>query len=480
MRPATPPDQDSPTRKHPLHYTRANLPTPSPRRACRRRTGTVLVVAMWGTVLLAGVILVLARSMTVEATAASNRIAAVQAGAVARGAEQYVLNLCEAAGGDPSAAVDMVPLGPMQVGDGYFWIIKPVPDDETQTTFGLVDEASKLNLNSAGRDELLKLPGITNDVVDSIVDWRDTDSNVTDQGAEDDYYGQLQFPYRAKNDNFETIGELRLVKGMTDEILFGYDLNHDGILDERERSDQGPASAYNAANGAGRGIFPFVTVNSVEANAGGKANVGDDQQQQQVQAALAAALPKNGQSRAAEIMGAARRGRPFASVFDFAAKGGMTAEEVTAVYDKLTTSTAKTIQGRVNIKTAPREVMLCLPGLESADVENLISKRADTSFNIGAVYGALGPAKAAQVGAWITDKSYQYSADIVAVSGNGRAFKRVRMIVDARSTPAKVVFHKDVSDLGFPYDLDPDRQTLKDGGTLDTTYGSGATGGSGF
>jgi len=57
---------------------------------------------------------------------------------------------------------------------------------------------------------------------------------------------------------------------------------------------------------------------------------------------------------------------------------------------------------------------------------------------------------AAGLASSITWVSYQYSADIVAVSGDGRAFKRVRIVVDARTQPAKIVYRKDLTYLGFP------------------------------
>ena len=72
------------------------------------------------------------------------------------------------------------------------------------------------------------------------------------------------------------------------------------------------------------------------------------------------------QGRGDVIVDQARRLRPFTSVFDFAAKGGMTPDELKAAYSSLTYTTAKTIVGRVNINTAPKEVLLCLPGLEDS------------------------------------------------------------------------------------------------------------------
>ena len=49
--------------------------------------------------------------------------------------------------------------------------------------FGLVDEGSKLNLNTATAAMLEALPRMTPQLAAAIIDWRDTDSTVSDNGA---------------------------------------------------------------------------------------------------------------------------------------------------------------------------------------------------------------------------------------------------------------------------------------------------------
>jgi hypothetical protein len=67
----------------------------------------------------------------------------------------------------------------------------------------------------------------------------------------------------------------------------------------------------------------------------------------------------------------------------------------------------------------------------------------------------------------ITGKSYQYSADIVAVSGDGRAFKRVRIVVDCQASPAKIVYRKDLTSFGWPLQQSI-RDTLRLGKPIQT------------
>jgi hypothetical protein len=99
-------------------------------------------------------------------------------------------------------------------------------------------------------------------------------------------------------------------------------------------------------------------------------------------------------------------------------------------------------------------VLFCLPGLDEADVNNMLSARSGinaTPGDISWVSEAI-PGKAGAIAQYITGTSYQYSANILAVSGNGRAFKHVRIVIDARTTPAVIVYRKDLTDRGWPLD----------------------------
>ena len=90
------------------------------------------------------------------------------------------------------------------------------------------NEAGKFNINEANQSMLrLMLSQFDIDdteknvIVDSIQDWRDEDDLHRENGAEDDYYQSLPEPYHAKNDKFESVEELLLVKGVTPEIFHG-------------------------------------------------------------------------------------------------------------------------------------------------------------------------------------------------------------------------------------------------------------------
>jgi general secretion pathway protein K len=112
---------------------------------------------------------------------------------------------------------------------------------EGTITLDIVPEPARRNINNldvqGNRNEtevtenlvnVLEVGGITEDMnrwpqlVDSFLDWIDTDDRPRPDGAEtDDYYGTLEPPYRAANRPLETVEELLLVKGFNRTILFG-------------------------------------------------------------------------------------------------------------------------------------------------------------------------------------------------------------------------------------------------------------------
>ena len=104
-------------------------------------------------------------------------------------------------------------------------------------TVKVVDESGKLDINVVSDillKNLLMNLGIEEEnadiIVDSIMDWKDLDDLHRLHGAEDDYYQSLPNPYEAKDNKFDTLEELLLVRGITPEILYG-EGERKGIID---------------------------------------------------------------------------------------------------------------------------------------------------------------------------------------------------------------------------------------------------------
>ena len=418
--------------------------------------GTVLIVTMWVMLVLVGLALVLARSMRIEGSCSANIAASEQAIAIEQGAIQYVLAHLDGLGGRTPSETDM-PSEAVQVGNGSFWILRPDLENDQKYLYGVVDESSKINLNSASLEMLQKLPDMTDELAASIVDWRDADNETTPQGAESQYYLLLSDPYECKNSPLETVEELLLVKGCSREILFGEDTNRNGVLDDNENDGDQSDPPDNRDGKLDRGIFNYVTVYSSEPNksAAGSQRVNVNQAQGQ---ALSQLLGKSvSSSRLSEILDRTRRERPFQNVLDFYVRSGLTSDEFKAIADGITTRNDENLLGLINVNTASKEVLLCLPGLEESDVSALLANRPTEQTdrdNIAWVAKALPQAKAVAVGSYITAKSFQFSADIVSVAGNGRAFRRCRIVVDARNNPPRVIYRQNLTYLGWPLSLE--------------------------
>lgn len=113
-----------------------------------------------------------------------------------------------------------MPITNYQIGDGLL-------------TAQIEDERGKLNLNelASQSDPIARTKKITRfkrffelvqvnpDLVDAIVDWVDADEVPEPTGAESAYYQSLRPAYRAANTPLQTVSELYLIKGMTDDIV---------------------------------------------------------------------------------------------------------------------------------------------------------------------------------------------------------------------------------------------------------------------
>jgi len=440
-----------------------NNQTQKPNTMPTQPRGSVLIVVIWVVLILASLILVLGHTIRVEAVAAINHVSQVEAETIANGAIQYVF--ARLSQEDSSVSYGTNPYEAVQVGDGYFWVLRPNLSDEREYDFGLVDEAGKVNLNSDSPEELLdmllKLPNMTAELANSIIDWQDEDEDISEGGAEGEYYLLSHEPYQCKNAPLETVEEVLLIKGGDLELLYGEDTNRNGILDWNENDGVLSPPADNSNGRLDPGFLNYVTIHSYEQNTGTdgqeQLDLNDPQNQGAVQELLNEVV---GEEEAIVVLqslrsgGFFRRRRNLTLIGAFYASG-MEREEFVQIIDRITTdSSTQRVAGRININTAPEPVLLCLPGLEQSDVDALIQERdkgedLDTGLWITE---ALTPEKAMGISRYITTQSAQYSADIVAVSNDGRAFARYYVVLDMVQGTPEIVYKQSLHDLGWPLD----------------------------
>ena len=423
--------------------------------------GSVLIIVLWVTIGLVSMALYFANSMALELRASDNRASGIAADQAIEGAARYVtyvLTTYATNGVVPDTSEYQAAAVP--VGDAHFWIIGRDNSLTAQTdrvSFGLVDEASKLNLNTASTNALSGLPRMTTDLTSAILDWRGTNGS----GASQIYYAMQNPSYQCKNAPFETVDELRLVYGTSLDILAGDDVNRNGILDPNEKSDSGDGQVNP-------GLFEYLTVYSREPNVNSNGvmlvNVNNHGQ-------LATLLQSTfGTARATQIIQslsrAARPGStnspagmtliPSTSLLQFYRRSGMTENEFAQIYPAVTVSTAPYTRGRVNINTASATVLSCLPGMDTGTAQQVINYRQQNPNNLTSIawiVDALGASSSAiqalQAVDCLTTQSYQFTADIAAVGPYGRGYRRVKFVFDLSEGTTNIVYRQDLSRLGW-------------------------------
>ncbi len=166
---------------------------------------------------------------------------------------------------------------------GRFTFVAPLIEDGycTGVRYGLEDESTRLNLNAillldkyaqqagvenGGREILMALVGMTEDIADAILDWIDSDDETREYGAEVDYYSALDPPYAPKNGPLETVEELLLVRDVTPWLLFGVDANRNAQADSTEPDPSEVSGVDNSDGSLTRGWAAYLTLHSLESN----------------------------------------------------------------------------------------------------------------------------------------------------------------------------------------------------------------------
>lgn len=367
-----------------------------------RRAGSALVLTLWVITGLISVTLLFGHSMTLNYRGADYQYAAAQADQAVESGIRYAMYVL--ANQDEVGA----PLDPLsyvyeeaELGEAFFWFIGRAIDGANTSRdpeFGLIDEASKLNLNTATVEMLQALPGMTPELAAAIVDWRDEDDEPSENGAESETYGMRTPGYASKNAPFHSVEELRYLEGAEIEILYGEDINMNGVLDPNENDGDETPPADNSDGFLDYGILEYVTVFTTEPAA--------DEEEEDARGA----------------------------------DGADGADE-------------ENLEGKINANTAPVAVLKTIPGIDEAAANTLVATRstlgADALADISWVEEALEADSWSEAEEFLTVSSYQYTVDVAAVGRNGRGFRRARAVVDLSGDTPVVRYRRDMTRMGW-------------------------------
>jgi competence ComEA-like helix-hairpin-helix protein len=348
------------------------------------------------------------------------------------------------------------------LGRGKFQVFRRAPAEEGgRIIYGISDEESRLNLNTASANQLTNLTGMTSDLVTAIIAWR-TAANTNAPapgGADSDYYMSLQPPYLARNGPFQTVRELLMVRGVTPALLLGNDDNQNGFLDsDDDPADQGPpGSKPPPPPNPGWAALLTVTDTDKNVDAAGKDRVNPQTADEATLAAVPGITPDiaraivayRGQHQLQSLddllsvtaQNANQRGANGNGGDGSNPQGGgnqpgdqsgsgnsgapvISQELLEQMADDLTLANGTDLPGLININTAGLEVLICLPGVERPLAQAIINYRKSTGY-------------------------FDNVAGLLKVDGMTRAiFKQVVPLVTARSETYRIVAEGKINSSG--------------------------------
>ncbi len=430
-----------------------------------RSDASVLIIVLWVIFGLISLALYFGHAMSTDLRASDSRVAGTEADLAIEGARRYfscVLSNLTLPGAVPDPQSYLKEAVP--VGDARFWVIgrTNLANNPSSTTpnFGLIDEASKLNINYATSNMLVMLPRMTPDIAASILTWRSTNTSSTAGGAESDTYMRQQPPYLCKNAPFESVDELRLIYNMTSDILYGEDANLNGVLDPNENDGSKLPPEDNQDGQLDPGILEYVTVYSREpgTTTNGATRFNVTTYTRATSGSFLSLMSTNGiaRSRATAIINQLNSSLPAAgltSPLQLYLLSGMSATEFEQIEPLLR---GARLSGLVNINTASATVLACLlPNNDIGTANQIITYRQanqsdqNNLTSVAWITQVLDRTTAISIGPWITGRSYQFMADIAAVGHNGRGFRRTRFIYDVSAGAPKILHRQDLSYLGW-------------------------------
>ncbi|MBL8798422.1 MAG: general secretion pathway protein GspK [Planctomycetia bacterium] len=524
------------------------------------RPGTVLLVVLVVLVLLTLAAYQYSELMTAEYVAADSHRRSVQARAFAESGVHYTAALLADPSSRPANIFDdaqafgsfLVQENEIARFQGRFSVVAPLGSDEQGGgqgfRHGVTDEGGKINLNallaidSSGRvayDMLLKLPNMTEETANAILDWLDPDDTPRSNGAENNYYATLSPPYRCKNGPLDSLDELLLVRGVTPQLLWGNDRNRNGVLDpgedaglgtldqgwsalltihsrEQNIDAQGQARVYindQDLNGlyeklntaVGPDLANFIVAYRIYGSASGSSGSGSSGGSSKTGGGSSkggGGSSRGGSSKGGSSKGGGgasggrltrdmidfQRGRPRAigSLFELIntsvsipssdpeqpAKSfpsplndrGAQRQLLPKLLDMVTTVRDAELPGRVNINTAPRDVLAALPGLTGADVTNIVGRRPDiaSAEQADAVYQTpawllteanLPPQTLRTLERYITARSQVYRVQVVGHFDGSGPTARVEAVIDTNNGRPRILYYRDLTELGRGFNL---------------------------
>lgn len=345
-------------------------------RLSRLQRGSVFVISL---ILMAGLVALVvsvAATQQLAATAAVNRTEKEQARLAAESGIQYALStLTPSSTQTPGASNSLQntttsstansTTATTQQDDWY----QLGQQGDTLYTIGsqsfrvqVIDSSSLLDINTATEQQLDRLP-LTQEQIDSILDFRSAATNSPHpDGGQDDYYNSLPTPYNAKEGKFDTIDELLQVRGFSADVLYNPQTNVSAIGGQMVTGKNGQQPILYDLLGA------YCYSPNTDPNGNAKVNVNRTN---------VAALSRPPLSLPPALATLISQRRNWTRIGDILALQGAQSQTVQkSIIDYLTTSGSTRIEGKLNLNTVTESVLDSIPQLTPDLVQAILNRQA--------------------------------------------------------------------------------------------------------
>ena len=156
--------------------------------------GLVLVTVLWVTVVLMVIVAVLGRQSRLDTKVAQSRLEGLRCKWASRAGIEKAIGVLNEDTRESDCLIDLWSDNEEDFNDIYL--------QNCWFTVRVIDESSKLNINTASKEQLLELPEMLEEIADAIIDWRDENDTASAGGVESGYYENLQIGYMARNGPF--------------------------------------------------------------------------------------------------------------------------------------------------------------------------------------------------------------------------------------------------------------------------------------
>ena len=350
----------------------------------------------------------------------------------------------------------------------YFSVFRQGNLETGEVIFGVTDEASKLPLNLTNITQLVSVPGITLPTAESLADFTDKDSITRDNGAEQDVYDLLPTPYNIPNQTVSFLDELLLANGISAYHLYGEDLNRNHKLDINENDGDLLQPPDDQDGSLAGGIHRYFTLNSRDWNVNllnkPRININSPEID----------LNTLGLTEQTVLFLEAKRklNQPFSSITDLVDakvtiiesanikqdyESGVTVEDLFNLMDTFTADTREFRPGRVNINSAPANILVQIPGIDENLATTIITTRNSIPLekHLSLAWlletDIMNIEQFKEVESFLTARSFQFHIQVIGYGLPSGRFRTIEAVVDLIGTAPKIIYLRDLTKLGIPY-----------------------------